>query len=63
MTGYHNYECFPAVQLTDTESDCKLGWPEIFAELHQVVPNSGKYIIAFECYPGVLLEPIYRLAR
>jgi mannose-6-phosphate isomerase class I len=56
MSGYHNFDRHPVLQITGSESDCLLGWKEIFARLKQDIPEGRKYTVAVECYPGVFLE-------
>jgi mannose-6-phosphate isomerase class I len=58
MSGYHNYDRFPFVRVSQDENDCKLGWPEILSELRQKIPVYGRHTVAFEVYPGVLYGPI-----
>lgn len=58
MSGCHNYDLFPATQISDRDEDCLLGWSEIFAELGKAMAKDDRPIIAIECYPGVVLNSL-----
>ena len=57
MTSQSKFDKHPAVSISETESDCALGWSEILDFLHA---HGDARRIAIECYPGVLLEPLRR---
>ena len=57
MTRPPNFDKHPAVAISQTESDCALGWSEILDHLHA---RGDARRIAIECYPGVLIEPLRR---
>ncbi len=58
MSGYHNFDRQPVIRISDTEEDCATGWEEIFTRLKRGTPAQGRYVIAFECYPGVDLAAL-----
>ena len=57
MKPYSSFDKHPAVMISQTESDCPVGWREILDRLHAF--GLGRRI-AIECYPGVYLEPLRR---
>lgn len=64
MSGYHNYELHPVVQIPSYgEEDCSSGWPEIFDQLGKTLSGGEKFTVVLECYPGVLLEPLLASLR
>ena len=59
MSGYHNYDLHPVVQIPSySEHDCCSGWTEIFARLGDAMNRGDKFTVVLECYPGVLLDPL-----
>jgi mannose-6-phosphate isomerase class I len=58
MSGFHNFDREPAIQVSTEAADCMQGWQEIFACLQLRIPQSGSYTLALECYPGVFLRPL-----
>jgi len=56
MSGYGNFDCDPVIQISEVETDCLTGWSEVFRQLKREIPQSGKYVVALECYPGVSLD-------
>jgi mannose-6-phosphate isomerase class I len=64
MSGFHNYDRNPVVNIPEyDEQSCLLGWDEIFERLKKNIPPAGKFIVAFECYPGVLLDSLCSTIR
>jgi mannose-6-phosphate isomerase class I len=56
MNGFHNYDRSPVIDMPAYgERDCLEGWSEVASCFKKHLPESGKYAIAIECYPGVLL--------
>ena len=51
------FDKHPAVSISQTDTDCLLGWREILDRVQAYGPARS---IAIECYPGVLLEPLRR---
>jgi mannose-6-phosphate isomerase class I len=60
MSGYGNFDRDPVIQISDAETDCLMGWAEVFTQWKQEIPASGKYVVAVECYPGVALDVLER---
>jgi mannose-6-phosphate isomerase class I len=64
MSGYHNYQLNPVVQIPGySEQDCLNGWREVFAHLRERISAAGKSKIVIECYPGVLLPSLVETIR
>ncbi len=63
MSGFHNFDRHPMVQITTQEADCHEGWQEIFAQLRHHVPAAEPYTIALESYPGVDLDALMKTLR
>lgn len=57
MTEPSSFDKHPAVTISQTDSDCAVGWSEILDRIHA---QGNTRRIAIECYPGVLLEPLRR---
>jgi mannose-6-phosphate isomerase class I len=61
MSGFHNYDLNPVIHLPAYgERDCLEGWNEVTARIQECLPLTGKYTIAIECYPGVMLDALQR---
>lgn len=59
MSGFGNYDLNPVVNVAAyRERDCLEGWNEVLASLKARVPATGKFRIAIECYPGVMLDSL-----
>jgi mannose-6-phosphate isomerase class I len=58
VSGFHNFDREPAVQVSTQTTDCMQGWREIFSRLKLHIPPGVSYTIALECYPGVFLKPL-----
>jgi len=56
MSQKKNYDLHPSIAISSSQEDCALGWSKIFSKLKQVLPDAGKYVVAFECYPGVAID-------
>ena len=58
MSGFHNYDLKPVVRIEGREErDCLEGWDEFAGCLKEHLP-AGKYTVAIECYPGVILDAL-----
>ncbi len=57
MTHRSNFDKYPAVEISPSESECSVGWGEVLERLRA---HGHARRIAIECYPGVLLEPLRR---
>ena len=58
MSGYGNYNREPVIHINSTPAECLVGWTEMFAELHSRIPADRKFVVAFECYPGISLKKL-----
>jgi hypothetical protein len=56
MSGYGNYNRNPVIQVTNSQADCLTGWKQILSHLKLEIPAKQRYVVAFECYPGVSLD-------
>jgi mannose-6-phosphate isomerase class I len=63
MSGCHNFDRHPVVQISSHTEDCQQGWQEISSQLKQHIQKSKRYIIALECYPGVLLPTLTEMLK
>ena len=58
MRGYHNYDLNPVVRIeSHGEGACLEGWNEVAGGVKECLP-AGKYTVAIECYPGVMLDAL-----
>ena len=58
MSGYGNYDRDPFIRITGTTENCLSGWEEVLSQWTDKFPQSGRYVIALECYPGVSLDAL-----
>jgi mannose-6-phosphate isomerase class I len=59
MSGFRNYDLSPVIKVSvGAEESCFEGWSEIVARLGAHLPATGRYSIAIECYPGVMLDAL-----
>jgi mannose-6-phosphate isomerase class I len=56
MSGFHNFDRQPVIQISSQERDCHQGWQEIMRQLERHVLWNKAYTVAIECYPGVFLD-------
>jgi mannose-6-phosphate isomerase class I len=63
MSGYGNYDLNPVIPITTSDADCHAGWEEIFPHWKREIPQGGKYVVALECYPGVVLAPLEAMLK
>ncbi len=59
MTRYGNYDLDPVTQVTSSDEDCIAGWPGILKQLDLSISSGATVIVCLECYPGVLLDPVF----
>lgn len=58
MKGFHNYDLNPVVRVeSHGEGACLEGWNEVAGGVKECLP-AGKYTVAIECYPGVMLDAL-----
>jgi mannose-6-phosphate isomerase class I len=53
-----NYDKLPTIQVSADSSACQTGWPAIVDLLSRRIGDSGRTVIAAECYPGVDTEEV-----
>jgi hypothetical protein len=53
-----NYDKLPTIQVSADSSACQTGWPAIVDLLSRRIGDSGRTLIAAECYPGVDTEEV-----
>jgi mannose-6-phosphate isomerase class I len=63
MNGYGNYDRNPVIQVTNSQVDCLTGWKEILSHLKLEIPVKQRYVVAFECYPGVSLDALEAMLK
>jgi len=47
------YETKPVVTISATTAECMEGWPEVLGVVRSRIPDSGRFVIAVELYPGI----------
>ncbi|MBB5058024.1 mannose-6-phosphate isomerase class I [Granulicella aggregans] len=60
MSAVRNYDLKPVIQVNQDEvnadeASCLEGWDEISEELHDRIGSTARFVVAIECYPGVML--------
>ena len=63
MIGKSNYDKRPIIRISDDIANCSQGWSEIFVLIRKKVSGRIRTVITFECYPGVLLDPLAHTLR
>ena len=63
MSGYGNYDRNPVIQVTNSQADCLTGWKKILSYLKREIPAKQRYVVAFECYPGVSLDALEAMLK
>lgn len=63
MSGFHNFDRLPVIQVSSHERDCYCGWQGVVGELNRHVPNDQPLTMAIECYPGVYLDALAATLR
>ncbi len=63
MSGFHNFDRQPVIQISSQETDCYQGWEEIISQIERHVFQNKEYTIAIECYPGVFLNALAMTLR
>jgi mannose-6-phosphate isomerase class I len=53
------YDKYPAIRVSDSTADCKVGWESIAKTIAAKV-QKGHYVLCVECYPGCFEEEIER---
>jgi mannose-6-phosphate isomerase class I len=53
-----NYDKLPTIQVSDDDSACRIGWPEIVQELSEKIAGGKRTVVVAECYPGVDEEEV-----
>ena len=59
MPRISTYDKYPVVRVSDSASDCRVGWPAIVEQIRAKIP-SGQGIVCVECYPGCFEQEIER---
>ncbi len=55
-----NYDKYPVVQVSTSQTDCAVGWAEVLER----IASAKARVVSVECYPGALVEQLEReLAR
>jgi mannose-6-phosphate isomerase class I len=63
MSTASTYDLHPVVPISEDSSACVEGWPAVLDALRQRVNGQERFLLALECYPGVLLEELTALLR
>jgi len=58
LKSVSNYEKQPFIVTRYQEQDCIQGWLEVCAQLAQHMAPLPTFTVAFECYPGVLIDEL-----
>lgn len=57
MPRNSNYDKFPYIPVSGSDSDCRVGWSKITTRLAGTI-GQGRKVLCVECYPGVFEQKI-----
>jgi mannose-6-phosphate isomerase class I len=63
MSPASAYDLHPVVTISQDSSACVEGWPAVLGVLRERVNGQERFLLALECYPGMLLEELTALLR
>lgn len=52
------YDRRPIARISEHSSDCLTGWQQVGERLQQEIAGKNSFVVALECYPGVLTDPL-----
>ena len=58
MNWTPNYDKEPAIRVSESDSECSIGWPTIGQVLKRGLVSGKRTVIVAECYPGTDIEEV-----
>jgi mannose-6-phosphate isomerase class I len=68
MSGVRNYDLKPVIEVNQDAVDadkalCLEGWDEVSQELREQIGATARFVVAMECYPGIMLEDLQQALK